>query len=177
LGLMQQSSESEELARRVPDSAGVYVVPAFVGLGAPYWDAYARGTIQGLTRASNKYHIIRAAIESMAYQTADVLQIMKEETGVELSSLRVDGGAAANNLLLQFQSDILGQTLHRPYCVETTAWGAAGLAGLGVGVYSNLDEFRRVWRIDRAFAPSIGAAEREVLIAGWHRAVERSLSK
>lgn len=177
LGLMQQSSESEELARRVPDSAGVYVVPAFVGLGAPYWDAYARGTIQGLTRASNKYHIIRAAIESMAYQTADVLQIMKEETGVELSSLRVDGGAAANNLLLQFQSDILGQTLHRPYCVETTAWGAAGLAGLGVGVYSNLDEFRRVWRIDRAFAPSIGQAERDVLLAGWHRAVERSLSK
>ena len=177
LGLMQQSSESEELARRVPDSAGVYVVPAFVGLGAPYWDAYARGTIQGLTRASNKYHIIRAAIESMAYQTADVLQIMKEETGVELASLRVDGGAAANNLLLQFQSDILGQTLHRPQCVETTAWGAAGLAGLGVGVYSNLDEFRRVWRIDRAFAPSIGAAEREQLIAGWHRAVERSLSK
>jgi len=177
LGLMQNSSESEELARRVPDSAGVYVVPAFVGLGAPYWDAYARGTIQGLTRASNKYHIIRAAIESMAYQTADVLQIMKEETGVELSSLRVDGGAAANNLLLQFQSDILGHTLHRPSCVETTAWGAAGLAGLGVGVYSNLDEFRRVWRIDRAFAPSINAQERERLIAGWHRAVERSLSK
>lgn len=177
LGLMQNSSESEELARRVPDSAGVYVVPAFVGLGAPYWDAYARGTIQGLTRASNKYHIIRAAIESMAYQTADVLQIMKEETGAEFTSLRVDGGAAANNLLLQFQSDILGKTLHRPSCVETTAWGAAGLAGLGVGVYSGIDEFRKVWRIDRAFAPSINAEERERLIAGWHRAVERSLSK
>jgi len=177
LGLMQNSSESEELARRVPDSAGVYVVPAFVGLGAPYWDAYARGTIQGLTRASNKYHVIRAAIESMAYQTADVLQIMREETGVELTSLRVDGGAAANNLLLQFQSDILGQTLHRPSCVETTAWGAAGLAGLGVGVYSDLDEFRKMWRIDRAFAPSVTKEERDQMLAGWHRAVERSLSK
>lgn len=176
LGLMQNSSDSEELARRVPDSAGVYVVPAFVGLGAPYWDAYARGTIQGLTRASNKYHIIRAAIESMAYQTADVLKIMREETGIELTSLRVDGGASANNLLLQFQSDILGHTLHRPKCVENTAWGAAGLAGLAVGVYSDLDEFRRAWKIDRAFAPSIGAEERERLLAGWHRAVERSLS-
>jgi len=176
LGLMQSSSDSEELARRVPDSAGVYVVPAFVGLGAPYWDAYARGTIQGLTRASNKYHIIRAAIESMAYQTADVLAIMREETGIELTSLRVDGGASANNLLLQFQSDILGHTLHRPRCVENTAWGAAGLAGLAVGIYSDLDEFRRAWRIDRAFAPSIGQAERERLLEGWHRAVERSLS-
>ena len=176
LGLLEKSSQAEELASRVPDSAGVYLVPAFVGLGAPYWDAHARGTIQGLTRATNKYHIIRAALESMAYQTADVLRIMREETGVEFTSLRVDGGASANNLLLQFQADILGHTIIRPSCVETTAWGAASLAGLGVGLYESMDDMKKEWKIDRAFPTGIGAEERERLLAGWHRAVERSLS-
>ena len=175
LGLLKNAADSERMANRVPDSAGVYLVPAFVGLGAPYWDAYARGGIQGLTRATNKYHIVRAALESMAYQTADVLQAMQSETGVALSALRVDGGAATNNFLLQFQSDILGLPLMRPACVETTAWGAATLAGLGVGFYSNTEELRREWQVDRRFDPAMDAEARARLLDGWHRAVERTM--
>ena len=170
LGLIRSASETDELAKKVPDSAGVYFVPAFVGLGAPYWDSYARGTIRGLTRATNKCHVVRAALESMAYQTADVLRVMQEETGT-LAALRVDGGAAVNNFLLQFQADVLGQQLIRPSCVETTARGAAMLAGLATGVYENLDEIKRAWRIDRIFLPAMSATERENLLAGWHRAV------
>ncbi len=175
LGLLKNAADSERMANRVPDSAGVYLVPAFVGLGAPYWDAYARGGIQGLTRATNKYHIVRAALESMAYQTADVLQAMRDETGVALSSLRVDGGASANNFLLSFQSDILGLPLMRPACVETTAWGAATLAGLGVGFYTDTEELRRQWQGDRHFTPSMSEEERARLLEGWHRAVERTM--
>ena len=175
LGLLKNAADSERMANRVPDSAGVYLVPAFVGLGAPYWDAYARGAIEGLTRATNKYHIVRAGLESMAYQTADVLRAMQSETGVALSALRVDGGAAANNFLLQFQADILGLPLMRPACVETTAWGAATLAGLGVGFYSDTNELRRVWQIDRGFEPVMAPEERERLLNGWHRAVERTM--
>ncbi len=175
LGLVKHAADTEKMAQKVSDSAGVYLVPAFVGLGAPYWDAYARGGIQGLTRATNKYHIVRAALESMAYQTADVLLAMQGEADASLSSLRVDGGASANNFLLQFQSDILGIPLLRPACVETTAWGAATLAGLGVGVYSDTDELRREWRIDREFHPKMSADERASFLAGWHRAVERTL--
>ena len=175
LGLIKTAAESEKLASKVSDSAGVYLVPAFVGLGAPYWDAYARGGIQGLTRATNRYHIVRAALESMAYQTADVLLAMREETGVELSSLRVDGGASANNLLLQFQSDILGLPLLRPACVETTAWGAATLAGLAVGFYSGTQDLLREWQIDRTFEPQMDSEARRLLLSGWHRAVDRSL--
>lgn len=175
LGLIEKASDSERMATSVPNSAGVYLVPAFVGLGAPYWDAYARGTIQGLTRATNKCHIVRAALESMAYQTVDVLRAMEEETGVALSALRVDGGAAANNFLLQFQSDMLGKRLLRPACIETTAWGAASLAGLGVGFYESIDELRRGWRVDCHFLPSVSDDEREALLEGWHRAVGRSL--
>ena len=175
LGLIKTAAESEKLASKVSDSAGVYLVPAFVGLGAPYWDAYARGGIQGLTRATNRYHIVRAALESMAYQTADVLLAMREETGVELSSLRVDGGASANNLLLQFQSDILGLPLLRPACVETTAWGAATLAGLDVGFYSGTQDLLREWQIDRTFEPQMDSEARRLLLSGWHRAVDRSL--
>ncbi len=175
LGLLKNAADSERMANRVPDSAGVYLVPAFVGLGAPYWDAYARGGIQGLTRATNKYHIVRAALESMAYQTADVLQAMRDETGVALSSLRVDGGASANNFLLSFQSDILGLPLMRPACVETTAWGAATLAGLGVGFYTDTEELRRQWQVDRHFTPSMSEEERARLLEGWHRAVERTM--
>lgn len=175
LGLLKRASDSEKMAMKVPDNGGVYLVPAFVGLGAPYWDAYARGGIQGLTRAANKNHIVRAALESMAYQTADVLEAMKRETGTPLSALRVDGGASANNFLLQFQADVLNVELLRPRCVETTAWGAASLAGLAVGVYSDTEELRREWQIDRSFAPQMSAQTREKLLAGWHRAVERTL--
>lgn len=176
LGLIQSAAESEQMAASVPDSAGVYLVPAFVGLGAPYWDSYARGGIQGLTRAANRNHIVRAALESMAYQTTDVLNAMHAETNTPLSALRVDGGAAANNFLLQFQADILGTQLIRPACVETTAWGAATLAGLGVGVYETVDELNGARRIDRVFEASMDAKIREELLDGWHRAVERTLA-
>ncbi len=175
LGLLKSAPDSERMATKVSDNAGVYLVPAFVGLGAPYWDAYARGAIQGLTRATTKYHLVRAALESMAYQTADVLQAMQSEAGVDFSCLRVDGGASANNFLLQFQSDILSIPLLRPACVETTAWGAATLAGIAVGVYSDFDELKQVWRADREFVPMMAETERKSLLDGWHRAVERSL--
>ena len=175
LGLLRNAAESEAMAKKVKDNAGVFLVPAFVGMGAPYWDSYARGGIQGLTRATNKYHIVRAALESMAYQTADVLTAMQNEAGVAVNSLRVDGGASENNFLLQFQSDILGVPLKRPGCVETTAWGAASLAGLAVGTYSGLDDLRKEWVVNNEFAPAMTAEEREALLHGWHRAVERSM--
>ena len=175
LGLIQNAADSERMALQVPDCGGVYLVPAFVGLGAPYWDAYARGGIQGLTRATTKNHIVRAALESMAYQTADVLQAMEQEIGVSLSSLRVDGGASANNFLLQFQSDVLGTQLLRPACIETTAWGAASLAGLGVGMFADLNELKQEWRADRTFEPQIDDVQRAERISAWHRAVDRTL--
>ncbi len=174
LGLLKNAADSERMANKVPDNGGVYLVPAFVGLGAPYWDAYARGSMQGLTRATTKYHIVRAALESMAYQSAEVLFAMQKETKASIPSLRVDGGAGANNFLLQFQSDILGIPLLRPACVESTAWGAASLAGLSVGVYSNLKELADQWQIDRRFEPAMTREEGETLLVGWRRAVERS---
>lgn len=176
LGLLKHASDSEKMASRVPNNGGVYLVPAFVGLGAPYWDPYARGSIHGLTRGAGKDHIVRAALESMAYQTADVLSAMQEETGIPLRTLRVDGGASQNNFLLQFQADVLGISLLRPACVETTAWGAASLAGLAAGVYGGLDELRREWRVDRQFSPVMEEAERSALLAGWQDAVRRSRS-
>ena len=175
LKLFSKASETEKMAQRVPDSAGVYLVPAFVGLGAPYWDSYARASIQGLTRAVKSEHIVRAALEAMAYQTVDVLDIMRGESPFPIRSLRVDGGASANNFLLQFQADVLGVPLERPVCVETTAKGAAGLAALGVGYYSNVEELKKSWRADRTFVPSMDAETREKLLNGWHKAVERSL--
>ena len=175
LGMIKNAAESEKLAKRVPDNGGVYLVPAFVGLGAPYWDAYARGGIQGLTRATKKEHIVRAALESMAYQTTDVLMAMKQEATVTLGALRVDGGASANNFLMQFQADVLGIPLLRPACVETTAWGAASLAGLATGVYSDLKSLQESWRIDGEFIPRMSSDTREHLMNEWHRAVERSL--
>ena len=171
LGLIKSAAESERLARQVADNGGVYLVPAFVGLGAPYWDAYARGAIQGLTRGVTKHHIVRAALESMAYQTADVLHAMQTEIGVTPQALRVDGGAAANDFLMQFQSDILGLPLLRPKCVETTAWGAAALAGLAVGVYSSPEDIRAEWQVDRRFEPTLSDGERAALLDGWHKAV------
>ena len=176
LGLIKSAAESERLARQVADNGGVYLVPAFVGLGAPYWDAYARGAIQGLTRGVTKHHIVRAALESMAYQTADVLHAMQTEIGVTPQALRVDGGAAANDFLMQFQSDILGLPLLRPKCVETTAWGAAALAGLAVGVYSSPEDIRAEWQVDRRFEPTLSDGERAALLDGWHKAVATTRS-
>ena len=176
LGLLKHAADSEKMALRVKDNGGVYLVPAFVGLGAPYWDPYARGSLHGLTRGTEKDHIVRAALESMAYQTADVLLAMQEETGLPLRSLCVDGGASQNGFLLQFQADLLGIPLLRPACVETTAFGAASLAGLAVGVYESLDELRAIRRIDREFCPTMSAQERTKLYDGWKDAVRRSLS-
>ncbi|HOA85320.1 MAG TPA: glycerol kinase GlpK, partial [Bacillota bacterium] len=153
LGVIEKSSQSEVAAKAVPDTGGVYVVPAFVGLGAPYWDPYARGAILGITRATTKNHIIRAVLESMAYQTADVLGVMEKEAGFPITSLKVDGGASANNLLLQFQSDILNLPIIRPRCIEATALGAANLAGLAAGAYSSLEEIQERWQVDRGFSP------------------------
>lgn len=174
LRLFEKASETEAMARSVPDSAGVYLVPAFVGLGAPYWDPFARGSIQGLTRAVTADHIVRAALESMAYQTADVLESMQRDAAAPIGSIRVDGGASANDFLLQFQSDILGVPLSRPQCVETTAWGAASLAALAVGYYRELSELKSVWKADRRFVSEMSGEERSEKLAGWHKAVERS---
>jgi glycerol kinase len=175
LKAITSSGEVEALAGSVPDNGGVYVVPAFVGLGAPYWDPYARGTIVGLTRGSEVAHIARATLESMCYQTRDVLEAMTADSGVRVTTLRVDGGSVVNNLLMQFQADILGVPVQRPKVAETTALGAAYLAGLATGFWSSQEEVAEHWAIDRTFEPKMGAAEREKLYAGWKRAVERSM--
>jgi glycerol kinase len=174
LGVIKQSVDVEALADTVPDNGGVYLVPAFVGLGAPYWDPYARGTIIGLTRGSTVGHIARATLESMCYQTRDVLEAMTADSKVDLKTLRVDGGAVVNNLLMQFQADILGVPVQRPKVAETTALGAAYLAGLAVGFWGSQEEVAEHWAIDRTFEPQMSADQREKLYAGWKRAVERS---
>ena len=171
---IDSSQDSEYMARKVNDTNGCFVVPAFTGLGAPYWDQYARGSIVGLTRGVNKYHIIRATLESIAFQVNDVLEAMKADSGISLSSLKVDGGASANNLLLQMQSDISGAPVNRPVCVETTALGAAYLAGLAVGFWSGQEDVKQNWAVERTFRPGISAGERDEKLRGWHRAVERS---
>ena len=174
LHLITEASDTEYFAKKVPDSAGVYLVPAFTGLGAPYWDMYARGLMVGLTRGAGRNHIIRAALESIAYQTADVLQAMERDAGLPLRELRVDGGASANNFLMQFQADIIGRTLRRPMIRETTALGAAYLAGLATGVWRDLDDIRSQWTLDRLYEPEMTEADRTRLRAGWHKAVERA---
>jgi glycerol kinase len=176
LGVIKQSVDVEPLAATVPDNGGVYLVPAFVGLGAPYWDPYARGTIVGLTRGSTAGHIARATLESMCYQTRDVLEAMTADSKVDLKTLRVDGGAVVNNLLMQFQADILGVPVQRPRVAETTALGAAYLAGLAVGFWRSQEEVAEHWAIDRTFEPQMSADQREKLYAGWKRAVGRSLN-
>ncbi len=170
--LIDSAAESEEMARRVEDTNGCYVVPAFTGLGAPHWDQYARGTIVGLTRGVNKYHVIRATLESIAYQVNDVLSAMKADSGIVLSALKVDGGASANNFLMQTQADFIGAPVARPVCVETTAMGAAYLAGLAVGYWKNREEVVQNWAIDKTFKPMIGEEEREKKIKGWNKAVK-----
>ncbi|MEO1166590.1 MAG: FGGY-family carbohydrate kinase, partial [Chloroflexota bacterium] len=172
--LLDNAAESEAIATSVDSSDGVYMVPAFVGLGAPYWDQYARGTIVGLTRGSGKAQIVRATLESIAYQTRDVLEAMKSDSGLELPALRVDGGAVTNNFLMQFQADILGVPVQRPAVTETTALGAAYLAGIAVGYWDSQDEIAKKWSIEKTFEPKMGADERESMYAGWKRAVERS---
>ena len=176
LGIIKQASDVETLASTVKDNGGVYLVPAFAGLGAPHWDQYARGTMMGLTRGSTAAHIARAALESIAYQVADVVTAMEKDTGFALTELRVDGGASKNNLLMQFQADILGIPVIRPKVTETTALGAAYLAGLAIGYWKNRDEISKQWAIDQHFEPSMSKSERHSLLTEWQKALERSKS-
>lgn len=175
LKLIDTASASEEVATAVEDTNGVYVVPGFVGMGAPYWDMYARGTIVGLTRGANRNHIVRATLESIAYQTRDVLQAMQEDSGINLQALKVDGGAVANNFLMQFQSDILGVPVDRPEVTETTALGAAYLAGLAVGFWDDKQEIAKKWNVDRTFDPGMEEEKKEGKYKGWKKAVDRAL--
>lgn len=174
LRLIDDATDTGYFAGKVKDSNGIYLVPAFVGLGAPYWDPYARGAIVGLTRGANRNHIIRAALESIAYQSRDVLDAMQKDSGIRLASLKVDGGAVANDFLMQFQSDIMGTTVVRPKLIETTALGAAFLAGLAVGFWKSTAELSDKFSIDREFEPTLPAEQREQLYAGWQKAVTRA---
>ena len=176
LRFFDKASDTEYFAQQVDDNGGVYLVPAFVGLGSPYWDMYARGTIVGLTRGSNKNHIIRAALESIAYQSKDLINAMKEDSGIEINSLKVDGGATANNFLMQFQSDILNTKVLRPEIIETTALGAAYLAGLAVGFWKNKEEIKKNWRLNKEFTPDLPDNLREKYYSHWKKAVEKAKS-
>lgn len=176
LGVISSSSEVEELASSVPDNGGVYFVPALTGLGAPWWDQYARGTITGISRGTTSAHIARAALEGIAFQTMDIVNAMSKDSGYPLKELKVDGGASRNNLLMQFQSDILGTKVIRPKVVETTALGAAYLAGLAVGYWSSLEDIRKQWQVERSFEPSMGEDEAASAKKGWEDAVQRTLS-
>ena len=174
LRIIESAADSEYMAKKVKDTNGCYVVPAFTGLGAPYWDQYARGTIVGLSRGVNKYHIIRATLESIGYQVNDVLHAMKADSGIDLAALKVDGGASANDFLMQFQSDIINAPDKRPSCVETTAMGAAYLAGLAVGYWNSKEDVIKNWAVDKIFSPIMGEDERERKIKGWNKAVKYS---
>jgi len=174
IGLIEHAKDTEALARSVDDTGGVYLVPAFVGLGAPYWDERARGTVVGLTRGSSRAHIVRATLEAIAYQTRDVVECVRRDSGIELAALRVDGGAAENDFLMQFQADVLGVPIERPAVLEATAFGAALLAGLGVGFWGDRSEIAGAEAGLRLFEPQMSADRRESLYAGWGRAVERS---
>ncbi|MGN0711924.1 MAG: glycerol kinase GlpK [Anaerovoracaceae bacterium] len=176
LGLVTSSPESEEMAASVADSNGVYVVPAFVGMGAPYWNPYARGAVFGITRGANRSHLVRATLESLAYQTTDLLTAMEEDSGIRLTSLKVDGGASANNLLMQIQADLLDTEVKRPKCIETTSLGAAYLAGLATGYWESKEDVVENWQIDRTFEPHIKEDERSERLKGWRRAVKAALA-
>ena len=175
LRLIDSAPDSEYMAQKVSDTNGCYVVPAFTGLGAPHWDQYARGAIVGLTRGVNKYHIVRATLDSLCYQTHDVLRAMEADSGIKLTALKVDGGASANNYLMQTQSDIIDAPVQRPKCVETTAMGAAYLAGLAVGYWKNKADVRKNWAIERTFTPSISEEQRKARLHGWNKAVKCAL--
>ena len=172
--IVDAAPDSEFFCNKVPDTNGCYVVPAFTGLGAPHWDQYARGCIVGLTRGCNKAHIIRATVESLAYQTYDILEAMQKDVGVKLAALKVDGGACKNDFLMQFQADIIDAPVHRPQCVETTAMGAAYLAGLAVGYWNSKEDVIANWAIDKVFEPQMDADTREKLLKGWKKAVKCS---
>ena len=174
--MIKNAAQTEEYAEAVEDTAGVYIVPAFAGMGAPYWNQYARGTVTGITRGCKKEHFIRAALESIAYQTADVLRAMEEDSGIHLKELKVDGGASANNFLMKFQADIINTKVYRPECIETTALGAAYLAGLATGYYKSKEEIRENWQLGKVFTPSMGAEGREKLLKGWEQAVHCTLA-
>ena len=174
LKVIDSSEDSEYMANKVSDTHGCYVVPAFTGLGAPHWDQYARGTIVGITRGVNKYHIIRATLESIAYQVNDVLNAMKADSGINLAALKVDGGASANNFLMQTQANIINAPVNRPQCVETTAMGAAYLAGLAVGYWNSKEDVIANWAIDRVFDPQMDDDNRQKLLKGWKKAVKCS---
>jgi glycerol kinase len=174
LGIISHAAETESLAGEVADTGGVYFVPAFVGLGTPYWDAYARGTIVGLTRGTDRRHLARATLEAICYQSRDVIEAMITDSGIALEALRADGGAAANNLLMQLQSDLLGVPVQRPAITETTALGAAYLAGLATGFWSDLEEISAQWEVDSKFTPTMSSEKREALYVGWQRAVKRA---
>jgi glycerol kinase len=173
LKLIDEAPDSEYYAKKVADTGGVFVVPAFAGLGAPYWDMYARGAIFGLTRGTSKAHIVRATLQSLAYQVKDVLEAMQKDAGIDLRTLRVDGGASANDFLMQFQADILGVRVERPEIVETTALGAAMLAGLAVGYWQH-DELPATWQLNKGFDPEMEEADRQKRYAGWQKAIERT---
>lgn len=177
LGLVKQSSDIEALASQVPDNGGVYLVPALTGLGAPYWDPYAKGTITGITRGTNASHIARAALEGIAFETMDVVDAMRKDAGISIRSLKVDGGASRNNLMMQFQADILGTEVVRPVVTETTALGAAYLAGLAVGFWTSLDSLKEQWKAERTFTPAASPAEVQAAVAGWKDAISRTLVK
>jgi glycerol kinase len=169
-----ESADAEYYAGKVPDTGGVYLVPAFTGLGAPWWDMYARGCIVGITRGTKRYHIIRAAQESIAYQSLDLIRAMEKDTGTSLSELKVDGGATRDTFLMQFQADIMGGSIRRPVVRETTALGAAYLAGLAAGFWKDTSEIRKMWKCDATFFPRMEKEKREALLAGWYKAVGRS---
>ena len=172
LRIIDSAPDSEYMAKKVKDTNGCYVVPAFTGLGAPHWDQYARGTIVGITRGVNKYHIIRATLESLAYQVNDVLVAMKADSGIDLAALKVDGGASANDFLMQTQANIINAPVNRPQCVETTAMGAAYLAGLAVGYWESKEDVIKNWAIDQTFEPKIDDEQRSKMIKGWNKAVK-----
>ena len=176
LRMIKNAPQSEEYAAAVEDTDGVYVVPAFTGLGAPYWNPYARGMIVGLTRGTAKEHFIRATLESLAYQTQDVLAAMEKDSGIHLKNLRVDGGASANDFLMQFQADITNKEVLRPECIETTALGAAYLAGIAVGFWKDKEDIRRNWSLARTFSPYMPGQRREEKLKGWKRAVRCAIS-
>ena len=173
--MIKSAGQSEDYAKAVEDTAGVYVVPAFTGMGAPYWNSYARGIVTGLTRGASKEHFIRATLESLAYQTAEVIEAMEKDAGMPLENLRVDGGASANNFLMQFQADILGKDVLRPQCIETTALGAAYLAGLATGFWESKEDIRQNWALANTFEPGMEEEKRKERLKGWKRAVKAAL--
>lgn len=174
--MVKSAPETEEYATRVEDTDGVYLVPAFAGMGAPYWNQYARGTVVGLTRGCTKEHFIRATLESIAYQAYDVIKAMEEDAGVSMHVLKVDGGASANNMLMQFQADVNHATVHRPKCIETTALGAAYLAGLATGYWKSKEEIKQNWQLGKEFVPGMEEEKRKMLLKGWKRAVRCALA-